>query len=210
MKRLLLTAAALSLFTQAAFAETLVVSSWGGSFRDLIADTVAKKFTEETGVAVEFITGGTIDRLNQAKLSRDNPESDVTFTTSHIGWLYRNDGLFEELDLSKVPNAINLVEQAKISPSHIGAWAYVYTIGYLPNMLPESVTFESWNDLWSPELAGMIAAPDFDPSHIIAVSAELEQFAIVLNRRDSRIGGSLIQHDGWRRRASRHAEAAVP
>lgn len=174
MKRLLLTAAALSLLAQAASAETLVVSSWGGSFRDLIADTIGKKFTEETGVEVEFITGGTIDRLNQAKLSRDNPESDVTFTTSHIGWLYANDGLFEELDLSKIPNAANLVEQAKISPYHIGAWAYVYTIGYLPDMVPEGITFESWNDLWSPELEGMLAAPDFDPSHIIAVSAKLE------------------------------------
>jgi len=174
MKRLLLTATALGLIAPAAIAETLVVSSWGGSFRDLIDDTIAAKFTEETGVEVEFITGGTIDRLNQAKLSRDTPESDVTFTTSHIGWLYNNDGLFEELDMSKIPNAANLVEQAKISPSHIGAWAYVYTIAYLPDAIPEGVTFDSWEDLWSPELEGMIAAPDFDPSHIISVAAKLE------------------------------------
>lgn len=120
MKRLLLTAAALGMFAPAAFAETLVVSSWGGSFRDLIDEAIATKFTEETGVEVEFITGGTIDRLNQAKLNRDAPESDVTFTTSHIGWLYHNDGLFEELDMSKMPNAANLVDQAIISPSHIG------------------------------------------------------------------------------------------
>lgn len=174
MRNRLLTAAAALLFTTAAHAETLVVSSWGGSFRDLIAETIAKKFTEETGVEVEFITGGTIDRLNQANLSRDTPESDVTFTTSHIGWLYRNQGLFEDLDMSKIPNAANLVEQAKVSPSHIGAWAYVYTIGYLPDSLPEGITFDSWNDLWSPELKGMVAVPDFDPSHIIAVSARLE------------------------------------
>ncbi|SFD97549.1 ABC transporter substrate-binding protein [Roseivivax sediminis] len=174
MKRLLLSATALSLLAPAAFAETLVVSSWGGSFRDLIDQTIAEKFTEETGVEVEFITGGTIDRLNQARLSRDTPESDVTFTTSHIGWLYANDGLFEELDMSQIPNAENLVEQAAISPYHIGAWAYVYTIGYLPDLVPEGVTFDSWNDLWSPELEGMLAAPDFDPSHIIAAAAELE------------------------------------
>lgn len=174
MRKLLLTAAAAMLFAPAAQAETLVVSSWGGSFRDLIAETIAKKFTEETGVDVEFITGGTIDRLNQANLSRDTPESDVTFTTSHIGWLYRNQGLFEDLDMSKIPNAANLVEQAKVSPSHIGAWAYVYTIGYLPDSLPEGITFDSWNDLWSPELKGMVAVPDFDPSHIIAVAAKLE------------------------------------
>lgn len=174
MKRLLLTAATLGLMTPAAFAETLTVSSWGGSFRDLIRDTIAKQFTEETGVEVEFVTGGTIDRLNQAKLNREAPESDVTFTTSHIGWLYHNDGLFEELDMSKLPNAEHLVEQAKISPSHIGAWAYIYTIGYLPDMLPDGIDFDSWEDLWSPKLEGMIAAPDFDPSHIIAVASKLE------------------------------------
>ena len=50
---------------------------------------------------VEFITGGTIDRLNKAKLAKGNPESDLTFTTSHVGWLYANDGLFEELDSTR-------------------------------------------------------------------------------------------------------------
>ena len=75
--------------------DKLVVSIWGGSWRDLVAETVAKKFTKRTGVTVEFVTGGTIDRLNKAKLAKGNPESDITFTTSHVGWLYANDGLFE-------------------------------------------------------------------------------------------------------------------
>jgi putative spermidine/putrescine transport system substrate-binding protein len=155
-------------------AEKLIISSWGGSWKDLIADTAAKKFTADTGVEVEFITGGTIDRLNKAKLAKDDPESDITFTTSHVGWLYANDGLFETLDLAKIPNAANLVSQAKISPYHIGCWAYVYTIGYRPDLLPAGITFDSWADLWRPELKGKISAPDFDASHLIAVAAKLE------------------------------------
>jgi putative spermidine/putrescine transport system substrate-binding protein len=71
-----------------------------------------------------------------------------------------------------VPNAKNLVEQAKISPYHIGTWAYVYTIGYRPDSL-KGVAFESWADLWRPEIKGKLAAPDFDPSHLIAVAAML-------------------------------------
>lgn len=152
--------------------DKLVISIWGGSWRDLIAETAAKKFTKDTGVPVEFITGGTIDRLNKAKLSKDSPESDITFTTSHVGWLYANDGLFEKLDLSKIPNAKNLAEPAKISPYHLGSWAYIYTIGYRPDLVKD-VKFESWNDLWNPALKSKIAAPDFDPSHIIVVSAIL-------------------------------------
>src|ERR1700761_6621806 len=110
--------------------DKLVVSIWGGSWRDLIAETVAKKFTAETGVPVEFVTGGTIDRLNKAKLAKGNPESDITFTTSHVGWLYANSELLEKLDLDKIPNAKNLVDEARFSPFHLGSWAYVYTIGY--------------------------------------------------------------------------------
>jgi putative spermidine/putrescine transport system substrate-binding protein len=155
-------------------ADKLVISSWGGSWKDLIAETAGKKFTAETGVEVEFITGGTIDRLNKAKLAKDDPESDITFTTSHVGWLYANDGLFEKLDLSKIPNAANLVEQAKISPYHLGCWAYVYTIVYRPDLVPAGITFDSWKDLWNPQLKGKIAAPDFDASHLIAVAAKLE------------------------------------
>jgi putative spermidine/putrescine transport system substrate-binding protein len=179
MRRLVALAAALVCVASisaapARAADKLIISSWGGSWKDLIADTVGKKFTAETGVEVEFVTGGTIDRLNKAKLAKGDPESDITFTTSHVGWLYANDGLFETLDLSKIPNAANLVAQAKISPYHIGSWAYVYTIGYRPDLVPAGITFDSWADLWKPELKGKLAAPDFDASHLIAVAAKLE------------------------------------
>jgi putative spermidine/putrescine transport system substrate-binding protein len=175
MKRLSMALGALALLLApmpATAQDKLVVSIWGGSWRDMVANIIGKKFIAETGVPVEYITGGTIDRLNKEKLAKGNPESDITFTTSHVGWLYANDGLYEQLDLAKVPNAKNLVEQAKISPYHIGTWAYVYTIGYRPDLL-KGVAFESWADLWKPEIKGKLAAPDFDPSHLIAVAAML-------------------------------------
>jgi putative spermidine/putrescine transport system substrate-binding protein len=172
MKRLLLALFALAFAMPVQAQDKLVVSIWGGSWRDLVAETVAKKFTKETGAAVEFITGGTIDRLNKEKLAKGDPESDITFTTSHVGWLYANDGLFEQLEVGKIPNAKNLAEEARISPFHLGAWAYVYTIGYRTDAVGD-MKFESWADLWKPELKGKIAGPDFDPSHIIAVSAML-------------------------------------
>ncbi|MDB5503597.1 MAG: transporter substrate-binding protein [Tardiphaga sp.] len=172
MKRWLLALVVAAFAVPAQAQDKLVISIWGGSWRDLVADTVAKKFTAETGVPVEFITGGTIDRLNKAKLAKGSPESDLTFTTSHVGWIYATDGLFEELDTAKLPNAKNLADEARISPFHLGAWAYVYTIGYRADLLP-GMKFESWEDLWKPELKGKIAAPDFDPSHIIAISAML-------------------------------------
>ena len=150
MKRFIAVATLMAAMAVPGFAQDkLVISTWGGSWKDWIEQTAAKKFTAQTGVPVEFITGGTIDRLNKAKLAKGSPESDLTFTTSHVGWLYANDGLYEQLDMSKIPNAKSLVEQAKISPYHLGTWAYVYTIGYRPDMVPAGMTFESWNDLWN-------------------------------------------------------------
>ena len=70
MKRFLLIFAVMMLAYPASAQEKLVISIWGGSWRDLIAETVAKKFTQQTGTPVEFITGGTIDRLNKAKLTK--------------------------------------------------------------------------------------------------------------------------------------------
>jgi len=172
MKRFLFALFVLAVAVPAQAQDKLVISIWGGSWRDLVAETVARKFTAETGVPVEFVTGGTIDRLNKEKLAKGSPESDITFTTSHIGWLYANDGLFEQLDLGKIPNGSNLADEARISPFHLGAWAYVYTIGYRADLIGD-MKFESWNDLWKPELKGKLAAPDFDPSHVIAVAALL-------------------------------------
>jgi putative spermidine/putrescine transport system substrate-binding protein len=74
--------------------------------------------------------------------------------------------------MAKIPNAKNLVDEARFSPYHLGSWAYVYTIGYR-NDLIKDIKFDSWSDLWNPELKGKIAAPDFDPSSLIVVSAIL-------------------------------------
>src|SRR5258707_3330936 len=172
MKRGLLALFVLVAAVPAHAQDKLVVSIWGGSWRDLVAETVAKKFTAETGVPVEFITGDTIVRRNKATLAKGNPESDLTFTTSHVGWIYATDGLFEELDTTKIPNAKNLADEARISPFHLGAWAYVYTIGYRADLLG-GMKFESWEDLWKPEMKGKITSPHFDSSHIIAISAIL-------------------------------------
>jgi putative spermidine/putrescine transport system substrate-binding protein len=41
-----------------------------------------------------------------------------------------NSGLFQKLDMSKIPNVKNLVDEARFRPYHLGSWAYVYVIGY--------------------------------------------------------------------------------
>jgi putative spermidine/putrescine transport system substrate-binding protein len=153
-------------------ADPLVVSVWGGNWKDTIETVVAKPFTAKTGIPVEFEVGGTIDRLAKARVAKGNPLVDVTFTTTHVGRLYISDGLYMPLDMAKIPNAKEIAKEAIRSEYHVGVWAYVYTIVYRPDLVKEEVT--RWADLWNPSLKGKIAMPDFDPSHIITIAALMD------------------------------------
>lgn len=151
--------------------ESIVVSTWGGNWKDTLDREVSKRFTAETGIKVEYEVGGTVDRLAKARAAKGKPQVDITLTTTHMGRLYISDDLFEKLDLSKIPNSKDLFKEAVRSDYHLGVWSYVYTIVYRPDLIKENIT--SWADLWKPEFKGKIGLPDFDPSHIIVMSALL-------------------------------------
>jgi len=102
-------------------ADKLIVSTWGGSFKDLIDQTIAKEFTKETGVEVQFVTGGTIDRLNKAKLAGGSPETDVTFTTAHVGDLWKPE-LKGTLALPDWDPSHIIAVAAKLSGSDAAHW----------------------------------------------------------------------------------------
>jgi putative spermidine/putrescine transport system substrate-binding protein len=153
--------------------QKLVVSIWGGNFRDGAKEAIATEFTQRTGIPVEFITGGTMDRLTKAKVAAGRPESDVTFTTSHVAYLYVTDKLFEKLDLNKIPNLKEAHPIALRSPYHIGLYSYVYLPAFRTDLMPAGFSITSWKDLWSDQVIGKLGLPDFDPSHIIVVSALL-------------------------------------
>ncbi len=151
---------------------SLVVSVWGGNWKDTVERVIGKAFTAKTGVPVEFEVGGTIDRLAKARVAKGSPLVDLTFTTSHVGRLYISDGLFAPLDMAKLPNAKQVAREALRSEYQMGGWSYVYTIVYRPDLVKEEIT--KWSDLWKPGLKGKIAMPDFDPSHIITIAALME------------------------------------
>jgi putative spermidine/putrescine transport system substrate-binding protein len=151
---------------------SLVISVWGGNWKDTVEKVIGKAFTAKTGMPVEFEVGGTIDRLAKARVAKGSPLVDLTFTTSHVGRLYMSDGLFAKLDMAKLPNAKEVAKEALRSEYQMGGWSYVYTIVYRPDVVKEEIT--RWSDLWKPSLKGKIAMPDFDPSHIITIAALME------------------------------------
>jgi putative spermidine/putrescine transport system substrate-binding protein len=96
----------LALIAPAAQAQNaLVVSVWGGNWKDTVDKVIGKAFTAKTGMPVEFEVGGTIDRLAKARVAKGNPLVDLNFTTTHVARLYISDGLYEKLDMAKLLNA---------------------------------------------------------------------------------------------------------
>ncbi|MGH7349620.1 MAG: ABC transporter substrate-binding protein [Candidatus Rokuibacteriota bacterium] len=152
--------------------DALVVSVWGGNWKNTVESVIGKAFTAKTGIPVEYEVGGTIDRLAKARVAKGNPLVDLNFTTTHVARLYMSDGLYGKLDMAKIPNAKEIAREAIRSDYHLGTWAYVYTVVYRPDLVKEEIT--KWSDLWKPSLKGKIALPDFDPSHIITIAALME------------------------------------
>jgi putative spermidine/putrescine transport system substrate-binding protein len=170
---LLLAVLALPLVVAPARAQNaLVVSVWGGNWKDTVERVVGKAFTAKTGIPVEYEVGGTIDRLAKARVAKGNPLVDLNFTTTHVARLYISDGLYDRLDLARLPASKEIAREAFRSDYHIGSWAYVYTVVYRPDLIKDEIT--KWSDLWKPSLKGKIAMPDFDPSHIITIAALME------------------------------------
>lgn len=173
MKGLLAAAILLAGTGIASAQEKLVVSIWGGNWRDGAQEAIATEFTKRTGVEVQFITGGTMDRLTKAKLSAGAPEADVTLTTSHVAYLYVADNLFQKLDLAKIPNLADAYPTAQRSPYHVGLYSYVYAPAYRTDLMSADFKLTSWKDLWGDPVKGKLGLPDFDPSHIIIAAAKL-------------------------------------
>ncbi|MBL4935096.1 polyamine ABC transporter substrate-binding protein [Clostridium sp. YIM B02515] len=149
----------------------LVVSTWGLN-QDQYMKTVIEPFEKANNVKVVVETGNNDERL--AKL-KNNPNStvDVMYLAESYSQQGIEDGLFEKIDYSKVPNAKKILP---IAQKFVDAgYGPAYTLNraaivYNPSKVKGKIT--SWKDLWSADLKGKIAIPDiattFGPAMVFA------------------------------------------
>lgn len=149
----------------------LVVSTWGLN-QDQYMKNVIEPFEKANNVKVIVETGNNDERL--AKL-KNNPNSnvDVMYLAEAYSQQGIEDGLFEKIDYSKVPNAKKVLPVAQ---KFIDAgYGPAYTLNraaivYDPSKVSGKIT--SWNDLWRSDLKGKIAIPEitttFGPSMVVA------------------------------------------
>jgi len=147
----------LAMGSLSAQAETLVVSWWGFNGEKL-DEFIVQPFQEQCKCELIFETGNNADRLNKIKI-RGGSGVDVIYLTDSFSQQGIEDGLFQPIDRSKIPN-INDLHALAQSPQ--GMYGPAYTIGRVGIVYDGARTdtpITSWSDLWRRSLAGSISLP---------------------------------------------------
>ncbi|MBB3291310.1 putative spermidine/putrescine transport system substrate-binding protein [Rhizobium sp. BK347] len=151
---MLTAAAANPAFAQA---KTLTVSWWGYNGEKMKANII-EPFKKICGCEVVFETGNNADRLNKLKL-RGGKGVDVIYLTDSYSQLGIQQGLFQEVDRSKLPNLADLYDIAKAPQGNYGPAYTIGRIGIVYDTAKLNPPITSWNDLWRDDLKGAISLP---------------------------------------------------
>ena len=139
-------------------AQQLVVTTYGGSWEKFWRDTLLPAFKAETGVEPQLDIGlGRVYTANLRAAGVGNSPYSCLMTNEIYASVLRDEGFFEKLDLSRLPNYDDLYPVAKEASD---GWAAVglispIGIGYRTDMVSEPP--RSWKDLWdNPEFKGRL------------------------------------------------------
>nr|WP_245430313.1 ABC transporter substrate-binding protein [Rhizobium tropici] len=151
----MLTAAAVN--PALAQSKTLTISWWGYNGEKMKANII-EPFKKICGCDVVFETGNNADRLNKLKL-RGGKGVDVIYLTDSYSQLGIQQGLFQEVDRSKLPNLADLYDIAKAPQGNYGPAYTIGRIGIVDDTAKVNPPITSWNDLWRDDLKGAISLP---------------------------------------------------
>ena len=142
--------------------KTLIVPTLGGVWEQFWRSQIAPAFTRESGAAVTLDVGnGRVFGANMRAAGVAKPPYSIVMTNEVFASGLRNEGFFEKLDLTKVPNYNDLYPMARSSAGW-GAIAAVSPIGigYRTDLVKTKP--KGWKDLWNnPEFKGKIGLYNF-------------------------------------------------
>ena len=156
MKKFLSISALALVAGTAAQAETFTISWWGYNGEKLQANII-EPFQEICGCEVQFETGNNADRLGKLA-ARGGKGVDVIYLADSFSQQGIEQGLFQEIDASKLSNLSNIYELAR-NPQ--GAYGPAYTLGRV-GIVYDSARVQpltSWNDLWREDLKSAVTLP---------------------------------------------------
>lgn len=142
----------------AAQTPTFTVSWWGFN-GDKLQEIIINPFQQMCGCEVVFETGNNSDRLNKVQM-RGGEGVDVIYLTDSFSQTGIEQGLFQPIDRSKVPNIALLHELAQAPQGDFGPAYTIGRIGLVYDAAKVNPPITSWNDLWRADLAGAISLPN--------------------------------------------------
>ena len=154
--RLPLAALALAALPGLAAAQTFTISWWGYN-GDKLQANIVEPFQEICGCEVVFETGNNADRLGKLA-ARGGAGVDVIYLTDSYSQVGIEQGVFQPVDRTKIPNIDKLYD---IAQAPQGEYGPAYTVGRVGIVYDseEVAPVTAWSDLWREDLAGAVSLP---------------------------------------------------
>jgi putative spermidine/putrescine transport system substrate-binding protein len=131
--------------------QTLVITSYGGSWETFLRDVIVPPFEAQTGAKVELAVGLSRDWMaNLRAAGRNNPPYDVVIANETWISSGRLENRFVALPEDKIPNLAK-VHPALRMPDDIGVLGLLNPLGiaYRTDLVTTAPT--AWVDLWNEE-----------------------------------------------------------
>lgn len=141
--------------------DTLTIYNWG----EYIDPDLIDAFEEETGIHVIYETFDSNEAM-YTKVQQGGSNYDIAVPSEYMIETMIEDDMLIELDHSLLPNLKNIDPyflDLPFDPGNKYSIPYFWgTVGivYNPNMVPDDLTFDSWEHLWDERLQGKVFLVD--------------------------------------------------
>jgi putative spermidine/putrescine transport system substrate-binding protein len=150
----------------------LVVEGYAAEYQGLFEKTIAKPFTDRTGIKIRFTAGGSASESYAAiRASNGDPGVDAAVMTSLELYQGSRDKLLAPVTPDKVPNLAKEPQKLRDNAYGVGIIQDVQEVVlmYRKKLFPRPPS--SWNVMWQPQYRS--GALIFNPANIVGVYAVL-------------------------------------
>jgi len=137
--------------------ETLRAQFWAGPEGQTIQTHVVEPFTKRTGAKIAVTEGVTSLSLAKMRAEKAKPNNTIYLIDDFGVAPAGREGLLEPLDLSQLPNAVDVDPKFFIEGRGVGFFTGINSIVYNTELVKTPPT--SWKALWDPQYAKKIAIP---------------------------------------------------
>lgn len=162
------------MFTACAQEDKVVLNvyNWG----DYIDEDIFEMFEEETGIKINYETYATNEEM-YTKIKKGGTKYDLAIPSEYMIEKMIREEMLEKIDLSKIPNFVNIDEDFKnlsFDPENAYSVPYFWgTVGIIYNTELIDEPIQSWSVLWDEKYAGQFTMMDSQRDSIMVALKKL-------------------------------------